>query len=265
MSKNGVVISAGYDNSLPAIALAGFLTKKGLNVKGCIVVSPFSIKRLRAYVKRSGIRDLLRRSSRLTADHQRTNRSEGPLISFLKSEQIEHKSLKAWSKDHKADYLTVKQINSRKAAEFLKTQNPDWLIYSGGGILRNPILTLMDGKILNAHQGPLPETRGMNAAEWSVLMELKTESTIHLIDEGIDTGNILLRKPYTIEPEDDRQSIREKAILSGIRGLLEVVSDPDSDRIQPESNSGRYRQCYTLSGVMSKIFELKLSKRNSRN
>lgn len=262
MSKNGVVITAGYDKSLPAIALAGFLTKKGLNVKGCIVVPPFSIKRIRAYIKRSGIRDLLRRSTRLTAEHQRAER---PLISFLKSEQIEYSSLRTWSNDHGVDYLTVKEINSRKAANFLKIQNPDWLIYSGGGILRNPILRLMDGKIVNAHQGPLPETRGMNAAEWSVLMELKTESTIHLIDEGIDTGDILLRKPYTIEPGDDRQSIREKAILSGIHGLAEVITDPESDHFQPESNHEKHRQCYTLSGAMSEIFEIKLSKRSSRN
>ena len=74
---------------------------------------------------------------------------------------------------NKIKYILVREINSQKATDFLEKDNKkSTVIYSGGGILKNKFLKLASS-VINAHAGPLPEIRGMNAAEWSALLRLK--------------------------------------------------------------------------------------------
>jgi methionyl-tRNA formyltransferase len=61
--------------------------------------------------------------------------------------------------------------------------------------LRARILSIPRLGTLNAHMGLLPWYRGMNVAEWSAFNGDDVGCTAHLIDEGIDTGDILLVRP----------------------------------------------------------------------
>jgi len=53
------------------------------------------------------------------------------------------------------------------------------------------------GKLFNCHNRPLPKHRGAGGATWLILMQEKIgASTIHKIDEGVDTGPIVFQKTY---------------------------------------------------------------------
>ena len=68
---------------------------------------------------------------------------------------------------------------------------PDLFVHAGAGILRRDLLATPRLGTLNAHMGILPRYRGMNVAEWARLEGNPVGCTVHLVHEGIDTGDIL--------------------------------------------------------------------------
>lgn len=259
MGHRGVVVTAGFDKSESATSLVELFKQKGVPVQGIIVVSPYSVKRIRTFLKKKGFSSISTSVQRL-AGIQASHSRKGPnyIEEFRKQHQISVRSLKKWASLNQTKLISVDSLNSEKAIIFLKESEPQWLVYSGGGILKEPIIDQMQGRILNAHQGPLPEIRGMNAAEWSILLDKKQETTIHLIDRGIDTGKIIKSIPYSIEENDTIESIREKAIIKGIEGLVEVGSKESLEMFDLQENHSEYRQCYTLSESMKELLQKKL-------
>ncbi|MDZ7719648.1 MAG: formyltransferase family protein [Balneolaceae bacterium] len=266
MGHRGVVITAGFDKSEAATCLVELFKQKGVPVKGIIVVSPYSLRRIRFFLKKKEFSTIVESIRRLAGFQRSISNDRSKIIKQFRSErQISIQSLKKWAKVNQAKIISVNRLNSDQAIHFLKETDPQWLVYSGGGILKEPVINQMDGRILNAHQGPLPEIRGMNAAEWSILLDQKQEATIHLIDRGIDTGKIIKSIPYSIEENDDIESIREKAIIKGIEGLIEVGSKETLEMFNVRENHSEYRQCYTLSYVMKEMLQQKLKAKKKRS
>ncbi|MDZ7691017.1 MAG: formyltransferase family protein [Balneolaceae bacterium] len=259
MESSGVVITAGFDKSQSAVAVAELLKRKGIAVKGFIVVSPYSWSRFRKYIQKRGLSFVWEAIPRLLGLNK--HRTDGPkdyLDAFFEEKNIRFSSIKKWAKENKANYYSAGSINDQGIVGYLKEMNPRWLVYSGGGIIKDPIITAMEGRILNAHQGPLPEVRGMNAAEWSILLDEPKEVTIHLIDKGIDTGKIITSLPYSVDEDDTIDTIRDKAKVQGIRGLVEVAAKKNLDEYELRDNNSDYRQCYILSSTMRKLLLKKL-------
>ncbi|MGM0582450.1 MAG: formyltransferase family protein [Bacteroidota bacterium] len=259
MEHRGVVITAGFDKSKGAIAVAELLKRRDIEVKGFIVVSPYSWRRFRSYVRKRGLSFLQEAIPRLLGYSKKKPETTNDYFrNFFHRNNIEASSIKKWASLNGAKYTSVSSINDRKARQYVQEINPQWLIYSGGGIIREQLIDDMKCRILNAHQGPLPEVRGMNAAEWSLLLDEEQEITVHLIDKGIDTGKIITTLSYSIEVNDTINSIREKAKIKGIEGLVEVASKDDLSEYDLEENSSDYRQCYILSSAMKELLRKKL-------
>lgn len=259
MEQRGVVITAGFDRSEAATSLVELFRQAEVPVVGILVVTPYSFKRLSAFLKQHNFSSILKSFKRLFGiSTSRSNQKIDLIEQFRDKHNVSISSLKKWAEVHKTVYLRVKDLNSNKSLQFLEQTKPQWLVYSGGGILRKPIIDLLDGNILNAHQGPLPETRGMNAAEWSILLNKKQEVTIHLIDRGIDTGKIIKRMPYSLNSNDDIESIRQKAIIKGVEGLVEVGAQESLKNFEPQDNHPNYLQCYKLSDAMRELLHKKL-------
>src|SRR5205823_2033065 len=89
---------------------------------------------------------------------------------------------------HGAAFMRASALDSEQALAAVRALSPEFAVYLGGGILRRAFIEAAGGIVINAHQGPLPEIRGMNAVEWALFLGRTPEVTIHLIDRGIDTG-----------------------------------------------------------------------------
>ncbi len=82
-------------------------------------------------------------------------------------------------------------------------QGYDFLLsYRYRHILRKNVLDLFPQKAVNIHNGLLPWNRGADANLWSHVEETPKGVTIHYIDEGIDTGDILVSKEVTFTEQD---------------------------------------------------------------
>ena len=66
-------------------------------------------------------------------------------------------------------------------------------------IFRKDIINLTPIGIINCHAGKLPFYRGRNILNWVLINDEKEFGiTVHFVDEGIDTGDIILQKTFPI-------------------------------------------------------------------
>ncbi len=96
---------------------------------------------------------------------------------------------------------------------------PDVLVHAGAGILRKPLLATARLGALNAHMGILPRYRGMNVTEWARFERGAVGCTVHLVDEGIDTGDVLAT--CTVDPDQAESVEHLRALVDEAQiGLL---------------------------------------------
>jgi quercetin dioxygenase-like cupin family protein len=90
--------------------------------------------------------------------------------------------------------IVVPDHNGPECEGALGDLDPDLILLGDTRILRTPILTIPEIGIVNVHPGYLPEVRGNTPYVWAVVKDLPQGCSAHFIDEGIDSGPILLRQ-----------------------------------------------------------------------
>jgi methionyl-tRNA formyltransferase len=91
-------------------------------------------------------------------------------------------------------FFYFESLKSESLIKFLQESNYELAIQGGTGILKKGIIELFRYGILNFHPGDLPEYRGCSAPEWQLYEGKPLIVTCHLVDQGIDTGNIVAKK-----------------------------------------------------------------------
>jgi methionyl-tRNA formyltransferase len=157
----------------------------------------------------------------------------------------------------------VPSLNSEAAIACVRRARPDAVIYSGGGILRSGFLGAA-GRVVNAHAGPLPEIRGMNAAEWAALLGLPARVAIHFIDEGIDTGELIQHVDYDRSGCEDIEALRQSAVVAGVEGLVACI-DSGAAFAETEPAEGLatvHRQCFVMAPSLQSVLARRLAGSN---
>lgn len=134
--------------------------------------------------------------------------------------------------DKKVCILSSREIGI-KCIEWAKINTPKGFILTDDINKADVLISVLYEKILpqsilnnkicfNFHPGILPEYRGSGAFSWSIINQSsKTGITLHLIDEGIDTGDIIEIREYLISPQDTAYSLYNK----GMELLLKMFKD----------------------------------------
>ena len=255
-----LVITAGFDGSLPALAMCELLRRSGHCIDAVLVVTPFSVKRLKTMIRQRGIHGLKKVAGKLLSS-KRSGDDLNLQAQFLLDNRIPFISLKAWCKASEVSYVVVKDLNSPESVQCIKKSVPDAVIYAGGGILGSSFIKAAKQKIVNNHSGPLPAVRGMNAVEWSILLNHEPSITIHMIDEGIDTGEIISRKTLPLGKGETIETIRDKAVISGVVEVVRLFDGlTDLKNLKKDANSGSLagRQCYILAPALRELLSKKL-------
>ena len=117
--------------------------------------------------------------------------------------------------------------NNEEFFKLLKEINPDTIVVVAyGKILPKEILEIPKHGCINVHASLLPEYRGAAPIQ-RALMDGKeyTGITIMKMDEGLDTGDILLQKEVKIENDDDILTLSKKLAEVGGRLLIETLKN----------------------------------------
>ena len=126
--------------------------------------------------------------------------------------------------------------------EVLQAWRPDLIVVAAfGRILPKMILDLPPQGCVNVHASLLPKYRGAGPIQWAVINgERETGITTMLMDEGMDTGAILLQESVPIAADDTAGSLSVKLAAVGGRLLIETLRRLKEGRLTPcPQDSGR--------------------------
>ena len=127
-------------------------------------------------------------------------------------------------------------IQTGDKIELKDVENVDYIISFGyKHIINKHIIDLFQTNIINLHISYLPYNRGYHPNFWSFKDNTPKGITIHLIDEGIDTGDILIQKEIIFSKEEDTLSKTYDRLIEEIQNLfIENFDDMLSGNLKPK-------------------------------
>ena len=117
--------------------------------------------------------------------------------------------LKVASKKQGIDFFSHPKINSIEFFDLVSNYYCDLFVsMSFNQIFKKALINLPPLRTINCHAGKLPYYRGRNVLNWALINdESNFGITVHYIDEGIDTGDIILQSSYRIDDTDDYSTL----------------------------------------------------------
>ena len=150
----------------------------------------------------------------------------------------------------------------RSTFAHLRSLRPDVGLYACAGICRQPLLDCFARGVLHPHPARLPEYRGRDAMEWSILEGSPTGMTVFFLDPGIGTGReIVLRRAVRIGPEPDLASARRRLVERDAEFFHEALERLQDPGYRPIENHGRGRRFYAMSRLFTGVVEEALRSR----
>ena len=124
-------------------------------------------------------------------------------------------------------YQPLKVRNNPEFIEEIKSLNPDMLcVVAYGKILPKELLEIPKYGSINVHGSLLPKYRGAAPIQWSVLNgDSETGITTMFMDEGMDTGDMILQEKVTIDKEETTGELWDKLSKIGAKLLVETVKN----------------------------------------
>lgn len=158
-----------------------------------------------------------------------------------------HQSLIKIAKSKGLNVISNKKVSDPEIIKKIQDINPE-IIFSIGGtqIIPKAVLSIPKLGVLNIHPAMLPKYRGRYSTVHAIFNgEKSTGVTIHWMDEGIDTGSIIMQAPIKIDDNDTAKSLYDKFTLDGGKLFnkfltLWLENKPIPSKPQDESKASYY-------------------------
>ncbi len=122
--------------------------------------------------------------------------------------------------------VEVGNLNSPEAASALRECQADLGLVAGTRILKRSTFSVPRLGCLNLHKGKVPEYRGMPPGFWELFEGAESAGiTVHFVDDGLDTGDIVGTCEIPIHQHETELSLRKKLDLEGARLLAKSVEE----------------------------------------
>ncbi len=143
--------------------------------------------------------------------------------------------IKVVASNSEVKVLQPERIKDEVFVNILREINPDVIVVAAfGKILPTKILHLPKYGCINVHASILPKYRGAAPINWAIINgEKETGITIMQMDEGLDTGSILLQKGIEITKEDTAVTLSNKLSKMGAELLIEGLNAIKEGKIKP--------------------------------
>ena len=121
----------------------------------------------------------------------------------------------------------IDSINSDSSIDLIRKNNSDIIIVSGTRIISSKLINCCDSKIVNIHAGITPRYRGVHGAYWAIVNNDSKNAgvTLHFVDKGIDTGEIISQSTIEIESKDNFSTYSVIQLSKGIDLLISFLND----------------------------------------
>ena len=121
------------------------------------------------------------------------------------------------STGYEIPHHTVDKHDSKRIMPIIGDLELDLIVFGGTRIIRGEVLDHPIDGVLNSHPGLLPECRGSASPAWSVYHDIPIGSSTHFCDNGIDTGELLLKREVSVRRGMTYEDLcYDTLVLSGV-------------------------------------------------
>lgn len=116
-------------------------------------------------------------------------------------------------------------INSIESIDIIRKEAPDIIVVVAyGQILKEDILNIPKLGCINVHASLLPKYRGAAPINWAIINgEKNTGVTTMIMEKGLDSGDMLLKKVIEIHPEETAGELHDRLMKLGANLLIETL------------------------------------------
>ncbi len=138
---------------------------------------------------------------------------------------LKEPATKAWARARGIPVLQPEKVRDGRLAAELRALRPDVLCVAAyGRILGKDLLELAPFGALNVHGSLLPRWRGAAPIQWAIASgERETGVSIMQMDEGLDTGDVLLQRAVAVADDDTAESLAPRLAALGGDALVEAL------------------------------------------
>ena len=142
-----------------------------------------------------------------------------------RGKQVSYSPVKEVALEHNIEVFQPQRIKSEESVEYLRKYNADvMVVVAFGQILSKEILDMPKYGCINVHGSLLPKYRGAAPIQWAVLNgdEISGVTTMKM-DEGLDTGDIILKKELVLAKDETAGSLFERMTALGAEACMETL------------------------------------------
>ena len=164
--------------------------------------------------------------------------------------------VKEYAVEHQLEvYQPHKIRNNDEIIELIKKLNPDVIcVVAYGKILPKEILDIPPKGCINVHASILPKYRGAAPIQWAVINgDEKTGITTMFMDEGMDTGDIILAKEVNIDKDETTGELWNRLSILGGELLVETLENIENGTVTRIKQSEDFSMAPMLNKSMAKI------------
>ncbi|WAC01082.1 formyltransferase family protein [Lacinutrix neustonica] len=228
-----------------------------------VFVKKFTISRFQKEFSRDGFRLIKKIWNKLILQEKAYNgfTHVENIISFREKEKIKLNNVKELKKKGIGVHF-VNDLNDISVEKILRAKKVDAVVFTGGGLIRENIIKNAGAGVFNCHMGKLPEYRGMDVVEWPLFKKdfNNLGFTVHFMDKGVDTGDILEVVSVEIHKEDDSiKTLRARFEPLMTKNYVKTITAFLNGEIEPKKqllDDGK--QYYIIDEYMKEIADQNL-------
>jgi methionyl-tRNA formyltransferase len=155
--------------------------------------------------------------------------------------QLTASPVKQLALQHGLPVLQPASLKTEEAQQTIAQLNADLMVVAAYGlILPKTVLQMPRLGCLNIHASLLPRWRGAAPIQRAILAgDAETGVTIMQMDEGLDTGDMLLKKTCAIAGDDTALTLHDKLAVLGAQAIVEALQQLQQGKLNPQQQDAQ--------------------------
>ena len=143
--------------------------------------------------------------------------------------------VKQLAQQHDIPVYQPRTLRDGSSDELIRQLAPDIIVVVAYGCIVPPqLLHTAKYGCINLHVSLLPKYRGSAPIQWAVLNgDAETGVSIMQLDEGLDTGDVLMVEPVAIDPEETSGELFDRVSAVGARTLVDALAKIEAGQLTP--------------------------------
>jgi methionyl-tRNA formyltransferase len=173
---------------------------------------------------------LVERGHRVVGVFTQPDRAQG------RGQQVRTTAVKGCALGHGLMVYQPERINKEEGIAALEALAPEVIVVAAYGQILSPrILGIPSRGCINVHASLLPKYRGAAPINWAIIRgEQATGVTTMLMDEGLDTGDVLLQQELEILSDEDAGQLHDRLAVAGATLLIATLERLGRGELAPE-------------------------------